>query len=148
MRVVLTSDVPGVGRASDLVDVQPGYFRNFLAPSRLAQAATPAVLAVRRRTQAAADRLRAARAAERAATLAAVNGATVKTRERAARGKLFGSVTADRIRGLVREQLRHDLPRDAILLEHPLRTVGPHAVTVRLDDQTATLNVNILDAGG
>lgn len=42
VQVLLAKDVPGLGHAGDVVEVKPGYARNYLLPYGLAVAATPA----------------------------------------------------------------------------------------------------------
>ena len=58
-QAILLKDVDKLGESGDVIDVSPGYLRNFLVPRKLAQPATDAALA---------DAQRRADAAERAAT--------------------------------------------------------------------------------
>ena len=60
-QAILLKDVEGLGEAGAVVDVSPGYLRNYLAPNRLAQAATDGV-GRRRPARARAGRERGARA--------------------------------------------------------------------------------------
>ena len=46
---ILLKDVEGLGEAGAVVDVSPGYLRNYLAPRKLAQNATPASIAASQR---------------------------------------------------------------------------------------------------
>jgi large subunit ribosomal protein L9 len=41
MKVILKEDVPHLGESGEIVDVKPGYGRNYLVPQGLAAAATP-----------------------------------------------------------------------------------------------------------
>ncbi|MBY0424503.1 MAG: 50S ribosomal protein L9, partial [Cytophagales bacterium] len=41
MEVILKEDVKGVGYKNDIIDVKPGFGRNFLIPRKLAELATP-----------------------------------------------------------------------------------------------------------
>ncbi|MBQ6257489.1 MAG: 50S ribosomal protein L9, partial [Clostridia bacterium] len=41
MKVILLSDVKGVGKKQEIVNVSDGYARNFLFPRKLAMDATP-----------------------------------------------------------------------------------------------------------
>ena len=44
MEIILSQDVPHVGKVGDLIKVKDGFARNFLFPQKLAYAATPANL--------------------------------------------------------------------------------------------------------
>src|SRR5919197_2703768 len=94
-QAILLKDVEGLGDAGAVVDVSPGYLRNFLAPRKLAQPATPASIAAaeRRREQ---EERAAREQEERAQETAALLSKTVLTIQHQAGedGKLFGSVTA------------------------------------------------------
>src|SRR5947207_14933924 len=103
-QAILLKDVEGLGEAGAVVDVSPGYLRNFLTPRKLAQAATPASIeaAVRRRDQAErAEREQDERARETAALLSK----TVLTipHQAGEDGRLFGTVTAKEIVDALRQ---------------------------------------------
>ena len=44
-QAILLKDVDALGDRGDVIDVSPGYLRNFLVPRKLAQPATPAAIA-------------------------------------------------------------------------------------------------------
>ena len=118
-----------------MVDVSSGYLRNYLAPRKLAQRATPgAIEEAQRRVEAAerAEREQADRAQENAAVLTR----TVLTIPQAAGtdGRLFGSVTAQDIVDAGRQARGIRLDRRRVQLEHPIRTTGTHMVTVEVHD--------------
>ena len=113
-QAILLKDVEGLGEAGSVIDVAPGYLRNFLLPRKLAQRATTASIAEaeRRRTQAEdAERRQEERSRETAALLAK----TVLTipHQAGADGRLFGSVTSKEITDAIRQArgLRIDRPR-------------------------------------
>ncbi len=64
-QAILLKDVDKLGERGDVIDVSPGYLRNFLVPRKLAQPATPASIAEAQRRREAAERA-AAEQAERA----------------------------------------------------------------------------------
>src|SRR3954468_10582660 len=97
-QAILTQDVETLGEKGDVVDVSPGYLRNFLVPRKLAQPATAGSVAeARRRKDAAEKALRDA--ADKAQENAALLSKTVLTTPPPAGddGRLFGSVTAQEI---------------------------------------------------
>ena len=132
-KAILLKDVEGLGEAGSVVDVSPGYLRNFLAPKRLAQAATDASVAAAQR-----ERERSETAAreteERAQETAALLGKTVLTISHRAGedGSLFGSVTAKEIADAVRQARGLKLDHRKVQLEQPIRELGTHMVEIEV----------------
>ena len=63
-QAILLRDVERLGERGDVIDVSPGYLRNYLAPRKLAQPATPAAIAETQRRREAAERAAAEAAAK------------------------------------------------------------------------------------
>jgi large subunit ribosomal protein L9 len=132
-QAILLKDVEGLGEAGSVVDVSPGYLRNYLAPNRFAQAATDASIAAAKR-----ERERAETAAreteERAQETAALLGKTVLTISHRAGddGSLFGSVTAKEIADAVRQARGLKLDHRKVQLEQPIRELGTHMVEIEV----------------
>ncbi|MEZ5321420.1 MAG: 50S ribosomal protein L9 [Microthrixaceae bacterium] len=133
VKVVLRANVEGLGRRGDMVEVSPGYARNYLVPRHLAIVATAGVeqqAEAMRKAQSARDARDRAHGEEIATALVS-RPVTVKARA-AGGGKLFGSVTSSEIAQAVAEQAGIDLDRKAIHLDEHLKTTGTHQVSVRL----------------
>jgi large subunit ribosomal protein L9 len=132
MEVILREDVKSLGKAGELVRVRPGYARNFLLPKGLAYEASEGnKKRIAGETRARTTRLEAEKGEAQAfaARLAAVT--VTLTGKAGEEGKLFGSVTAQDIAdGLAEQGLQVD--RRRIELEHPIKLLGFHTVTVRL----------------
>src|SRR5436309_4015569 len=94
-QAILLQDVDTLGERGTVVDVSPGYLRNYLVPRKLAQPATKGSLEEARRRLEAAEHARE-QAEERAGETAALLTRTVLTISQQAGddGRLFGSVTA------------------------------------------------------
>lgn len=147
-QAILLKDVDGLGEAGSVVDVAPGYLRNYLAPNRLAQAATEASVAAAQR-----ERERAETAAreqeERAQETAALLGKTVLTIEHRAGedGSLFGSVTAKEIVNAVRQARGLKLDHRKVRLDQPIRELGTHMVEIEVAPEvTATVKTMVVEA--
>ena len=142
MKVILLRDVERVGQAGEIVKVAAGYARNHLIPHNQALLATDANVAQfesrRRQHEAAAER-EARSAAQIAQELEKTSlTAQVKVGEGE---RLFGSVTAQNIADLLKEQ-GHEVDRRTIHLEEPIRSLGVYNVPVRLHaDVTATVKL-------
>ena len=133
MKVILRSDLGEWGRRGDILDVAPGYARNYLVPRGLAIKATAqaeAQAVAMRRARDLRDAQDRAAAEEVASTLVAK---VVTIPARAGReGRLFGSVTAADIVAAVEAQTGVHLDRKKLELEEPLKTLGTRAVPVKL----------------
>ena len=140
MKLVLRSDVHGVGRRGDIVDVTGGFARNFLLPEGRAIVATDGVEAQASAMRRARD-LREARDREAAESKAKVLAGTVlSVRARAGTGgRLFGSVTAVDVVEAALGQKGVTIERRHVVLEEPIKAVGSYDVPVRLFEGVATV---------
>lgn len=133
MEVILLEKVQNLGDLGDLVNVKPGYARNYLVPQGKATFATEdnkAEFEQRRQAlqQAAEQRLGEARA--RAEKL---EGLVVEiSRKASEEGKLFGSVSTVDISEVVSSDSGELEKSEIQLVEGPLKTVGEHEVGVSL----------------
>jgi large subunit ribosomal protein L9 len=136
-QAILLQDVDSLGERGHVVDVAPGYLRNFLIPRKLAQAATAGALEEAKRRMEAAERAAKARA-ERETEAAGLLGKTVLTiHQRAGEdGKLFGSVGQKEIADALREARDLRVDKRQIKLEQPLREIGTFMVEIELKDGT------------
>jgi large subunit ribosomal protein L9 len=134
-QAILLKDVETLGGRGDVIEVAPGYLRNYLVPRKLAQPATPASIAEAQRRQEAAERA-AAEAAAKAEETAALLRKTVLTISHQAGddGRLFGSVTSQEIVDAVRQARGVRLDKRRVMLTDPIRTTGTHMVTVEIAD--------------
>jgi large subunit ribosomal protein L9 len=148
-QAILLQDVESLGERGAVVDVSPGYLRNYLQPRKLAEPATPASI------QAAARRLEAAEQAKRDAETRAqenadVLGRTVLTIPQRAGddGRLFGSVTPQDIADAIRDARGIRIDRRKVHLEDPIRHTGTYMVVVEVaDGVTATIKTMVVAAG-
>jgi large subunit ribosomal protein L9 len=134
-QAILLQDVDTLGSRGQVIDVAPGYLRNYLAPRRLAQPATAASIAEAQRRMEAAERARR-EAAERAQETADLLRRTVLTIPHAAGedGRLFGSVTAQEIAEAVQQARGVRIDRRKVDLEQPIRATGTYMVSVEVHD--------------
>ncbi len=135
MQVILRQRIETLGDAGEIVDVKPGYGRNYLIPKGLAYEATQANIRRLEAERAAQGRrdtetLNAAR--QQAATIEAVS---LTFHARAGQeGKLFGSITSADIAEKLAEQ-GIQIDRRSIELDEPIKSLGVHSVPVRLHPQ-------------
>ena len=147
-QAILLQNVESLGEKGDVVDVAPGYLRNYLAPRKLAATANPKIVEQARRLmeeaeQAAIDR------AERADDIAALLNKTVLTITEPAgpEGRLFGSVTPKEIVAAIKDARGVRLDRKDVRISEPIRQVGTYTITVDVhDDVTADVKTIIVAA--
>lgn len=134
-QAILLQDVDKLGDAGEIVEVSPGYLRNFLVPRRLARGATAGSLAEAQRRIAQAEQEERDKV-ERAEENAALLRKTVLTIPRHASddGKLFGAVTAQEITDAVRQARDIKLDKRKVHLNEPIKSTGTHMVTVEVAD--------------
>lgn len=138
MKVLLTQDVKGKGKAGDIINANDGYARNFLIPRGLAVAADANnIHAANLKKQADVHRRGVAR--QNARALAdEMKGLTVKVYAKAGSGKLFGSIGAAEIAEALKEQYGIDVDKKRIKLEEPIKSLGITDITAHLYEQTDT----------
>jgi large subunit ribosomal protein L9 len=148
VKVVLRQDVDHLGDRGQIVNVAPGYARNYLIPKGLAYTATAGnlrVLELEKRAWVRREAKDADEAQGLAARLAAVK--ITVTKRAGENGLLYGSVTSSEIAELLAAQ-GVEVDRRKIRLDEPIRTVGEFSVPVRLHRQvTADVSLHVVAAG-
>lgn len=133
MRVILRSDVEGLGHKGDVVDVSKGYGRNFLLPRGLAFPSTDGAEAqaegMRRARQ---QKDTAARQAAEEVAKTLVNNPVSITARVGGDDKLFGSITTADIAAAVHEQKGVEIDRKQVHLDEPIKALGQYLVPVKL----------------
>jgi large subunit ribosomal protein L9 len=148
MKLILKQDVDGLGTPGDVVDVKPGYGRNYLVPRGLAIAWTKGA-------EKQIEQIRRARASRQVRDLdhaqeiaTALADVTVQVSAKAGDGgRLFGSVTTAEIAEAVTAAGGPALDKHAVSIAAPIKTVGTHRVTVKLHPEvTADIDVEVTAA--
>jgi large subunit ribosomal protein L9 len=144
MKVILTKDLDNLGRAGALVEVKPGYGRNYLLPRNLAVLATAKNIR-QLEHQKAGILSRAAKEKQNMGAMAQkLSAIEVKlSRKVGEQNKLFGSVTSKDIHEQLVAQ-GYEVQRKQIHLPEPLKEVGTHEVEVKLHAEvSAKIKVTI-----
>ena len=133
MRVILKTEVRGLGRTGEIKDVADGYARNYLLPKGLAIEATGGELKHLAQERQA-ERSKKDRAHDDAEELAKrLTAVTLVFKLKAGEhGKTFGSVTAKEVAEALKKEAKADIDKTKIVLHEPLRSLGVHKIEVRL----------------
>ena len=148
MKVILRSDLDGLGKRGDIIDVADGHARNFLFPKGHAIAASDGAIDQAGRMRKARDQ-RDSSAREAATQIAStlVPKVITVTSKAGPEGKLFGSVTAADVVAAVREQTGIELERRQLEVD-VIKTTGQHTVTASLhSDVSFPITIDVV-AGG
>jgi large subunit ribosomal protein L9 len=147
-QAILLQDVDALGERGAVVDVSPGYLRNYLIPRKLAEPATAASIQAATRRREAAERAEQ-EAVEKARDNAALLSRTVLTIAQQAGddGRLFGSVTTQDIADAIRDARGIRVDRRKVHLDEPIRHTGTYMVVVEVTDEvTATVKTIVVAA--
>ncbi|BEV35329.1 50S ribosomal protein L9 [Synechococcus sp. M16CYN] len=146
VQIVLSEDILSLGRTGDLVDVAPGYARNFLLPFGKATPVTPAVMKQVEH--------RRAKEIERQVTikqealdfkiaLNTIGRFTVK-KQTGEDNVLFGTVTNGDVAQVIEKSTKKEIDRRNILVPEIHRT-GKYTVQIKLHSEvTAEINLEVV----
>ncbi len=132
MKVILKQDVESLGKVGEIVDVKPGYARNYLIPKGMGLTATDKNI---RRLQVeqqqsqlkmTKDRKNAEKLAEKLNEVSCTAMVTVGEED-----KVFGSVTTQTIADLLKEK-GFDIDRKKIVLDEPIKALGIYTIPIKL----------------
>jgi len=127
MQVILIKDVDNLGAAHELVDVRPGYGRNYLIPQKYAIEASGSNLKVLEERRKQLQKREAKLMAEIAKVTAVLQESPVKIGAKTGTsGKIFGSVTAIQLARAIREQKGYEIDRRRISIIDEVKEVGTH----------------------
>jgi large subunit ribosomal protein L9 len=139
MQLVLTEDVAYLGKQGDVVEVRPGYGRNYLLPRGMAAVPTEHNLRLLERYKIRVRQAREARIADLKALaeqLAKMAGITIEANAND-EGHLYGSVAAPEIsKGLKAKGML--IEQDMVKLEGPIKETGLYAVKLNLGYEIET----------
>ncbi len=146
MKLILTAAVNKLGVAGDVVDVKPGYGRNFLLPQGYAiswtKGAEKQIDGIKRARDA--REIRGVEHAQQVREQLEKLSVSVEARTAGAEGKLFGAVTAADVVAAVKRAGGPALDKRAVVIAKPIKNTGDHTVGIKLHDAvTAHIAVSV-----
>jgi len=137
MEVILRSDVDKIGHQGQVVKVAPGYARNFLLPKGLAVAATASNKKIVEQQRQSSLRKEAKVTADARELATMMSKVEITIHQKAGEeDQLFGSVTSQDIQEMLDKQ-GYKIDRKKIVLDHPIKTLGEHKVTLKLHKEVS-----------
>ena len=147
MEVILLKDIDTLGERHEMVNVKPGYARNYLIPSKMALAANAT-------NKAKLEKLRSEEAAHEAerindfkALAAKLEGQSLRIGAKAGTtGKIFGSVTSVQIMQALKDQMGIEVIRKKIELPEEVKVLGTYTANVNFHPEVhATIQFEVVE---
>jgi large subunit ribosomal protein L9 len=144
MEIILLERIEKLGAIGDVVNVKPGFARNFLLPNGKALRANDAN---RKVFEANRERIESQNAERRTAAQAdskGLDGVSIQLiRQASNTGQLYGSVSARDLAEAL-EADGHKVARNQIVLDRPIKTIGVQDVKIALHPEVSvTIRVNV-----
>lgn len=139
MKVILLTDVKGLGKKGEIVETAEGYGRNYLLPRKLAKEASVMNVNQAKKDQATAAH-RAAQAKDEAVVLGAqVEKVTVVVKVRVGEnGKMFGAVASKDVAEALIKQTGIEIDRRKIELKAPVKALGEYSAVAKLHPEVTS----------
>jgi len=144
MKVILKHDVENVGRKGDIVNVSPGYGRNYLIPRKLALEVTASNLKmIEIERQALKKKVESERQSFQDLIHRLSEVTLTFSRKAGEKDMIFGSVSAADIKDSL-DRLGFDIEKKKIGLDEPIRRLGNYTIPVKVfHDDKAVLRVEV-----
>lgn len=146
MDLILKTTIDTLGEEGDIVNVKPGYGRNYLLPQGKAVAANKSNMAILEQNKATIEARKQEQKSAAEALGKKIAGASVVIKQRVGEdGRLYGSVTNGDIAAKLAE-LGIEIDKKKIMMDQPVKTIGVSAAKVKVGYQmTVDLNIEIVD---
>ncbi len=130
MKVILIKEVDNLGGAHEVVDVRPGYARNFLIPQKYAIEASASNMKIQEERQKQLAKKEAKLLENIAAVKAALETTVKLTAKVGENGKIFGSVTSIQLARAIREQRQFEIDRRRISIIDEIKEPGSYKANI------------------
>jgi large subunit ribosomal protein L9 len=149
MRVILKKDVENLGSKGDIVDVAPGFGRNYLIPKQLALEVTSSNMKmIEIERQALKKKLEKERQSFEGLIQNLNQVALSFERKSGEKDMIFGSVSSSDIKDALQE-LGFEIDKKKILLEEPIKRLGNYSVPIKIfQEDKAEIKVEVITPGG
>lgn len=146
MKVILLSDIKGVGKKDEVINASDGYARNYLLPKKLAVEANAENMNKLNNKKEAASYRKDVEKQNAEALAKKLKGIMLKIKVKAGEnGKIFGGVTAKEISDNLKSQYNLAVDKKKIELKETIKTLGSFSVPVKLfEGITADLRVEVI----
>lgn len=132
MKVILTEKVKSLGNVGEIINVSPGYARNYLLPKNVAVVADEKNKSAFENQQKALAKKVAEQKSAAEIVANKLNGLQIELIKKVgSNGRLFGTVTNTELAKVLSEK-DFDVERRQILIETPIKSTGDYTIKVKL----------------
>jgi large subunit ribosomal protein L9 len=131
MQIILIKDIDSLGSAHEVVNVRPGYARNYLIPQKYAIEASPSNLKIAQEKEKVRSKRENALLAEISKVADKLKATPVRIGAKTGTsGKIFGAVTSIQIARAIKEQAGYEIDRKRISILEEVKEVGTHKASI------------------
>ena len=145
-KLLLVKDVEHIGRSGEIVNVRPGFARNYLLPRGFAVVADKSALRMQVRLKEEREKQAIIDREEAEKTAASIDGITLTTIVKVDHeGHMYGSVSAHDVAELLLSQANITLEKRSIGLKHAIKETGTHKIAIKLNEGvTASITLKVM----
>lgn len=142
MKIILLKDVKKTGKKYEVKEVADGHALNMLIPNGLAIPATPGNLKMVEAKKSADMNNFAKTEAELQKILNEIKGVSIEIKGKVnEKGHLFAGIHKEQIAEKVHKEKGLGISPEMIILEHPIKEIGEHAITVKINNREAAFKL-------
>lgn len=145
MKVILQTDVKGMGKRGEIVNTSDGYARNYLFPRKLAIPADKQNMNEWNAKKASESHKKELEKQEAIKIKENIEKETLTIKTKAGEnGKTFGSITSKEISESIEKEFKYKIDKKKILIKDQIKTLGMYTVELKLfEGVTAKLKINV-----
>ena len=145
MQIILLEKVERLGNLGEIVNVKPGFARNYLLPQGKALRATKDAIAKFEAEKSAIEKLNSNKKSEAEKVAEKIDGKTIVIiRSASDSGQLYGSVTTRDIATSISELSGDNITRNNVILENPIKSIGYFDFKIKLHPEViAKIKINV-----
>ena len=133
MKVILLSDIKGVGKKDQVIEASDGYARNFLFPKKLSLEANAENMSKLKAKQDSNKFKKDTERKQAEAIAEKLKGIMLRIKVKAGgNGKIFGGVTSKEISDSLKKEYGFDIDKKKIMLNETIKTVGVFTIDIKL----------------
>lgn len=148
MKIILKENIENLGKRGDIIDVAPGYGRNYLLPKQLALRVTPSNMKMIELEQKAQRKKLEKERSSYKEIIDRLNGTVLTfSRKVGEKESLFGSVSISDIKDAL-DKAGFEIEKKKILLLDPIKKLGRQKIQIKVfHEDRADITIDVVEEG-